>query len=70
MVSYQKLAAERLGDFVKHLGKNVGEKVTHKTDLEIGAKSGAAAASNNTKLVAATAPDVIISSREGFIFEW
>ena len=51
-----------MGDFFKHIGKankNVGKKILKNPAraLEIAANIGAAAASKNPKLIAATAPD-------------
>ena len=65
-----------MGDFFKHLGKaagsaakNFGKKILNNPGraLEIAANIGTAAASKNTKLIAATAPEVFkfIHQRKG-----
>ena len=72
IVSDQTIKGERLGDFFKHLGsaaKNVGKKILNNPARasEIAANIGTAAASNNRKLIAATAHDVIkfVHQRKG-----
>ena len=60
-VSDRTLNGEGLGDFFKRLGKaaqNVGKEILNNPGraLEIAANIGTAAASKNTKLIAATAP--------------
>ena len=66
IVSDQTIQAEGLGDFFRSVGKetakaakNVGKKKLNNPGraLEIAANIGTAAASNNPKLIAATAPD-------------
>ena len=69
-VSDQTINGEGLDDFFKHLGKaakNVGKKILNNPDraLEIAANIGTAAASENPKLIAATAPDVIKFVHQG-----
>ena len=64
LVSDQTIAGEGLGDFFKHLGKAakfVQKEVLNNPAraLEIAANIGTAAASKNSKLIAATAPGVI-----------
>ena len=63
-VSDQTIQAEGLGIFFKHLGsaaKNVGKKILKNPGraLERAANIGAAAASKNPRMIAATAPDII-----------
>ena len=63
IVSDRTVDAEGLGDFFKHLGsaaKNVGKILNNPgRALEIAANIGTAAASKNSRMIAATAPDVI-----------
>ena len=70
VVSDRTINGEGLGDFFKHLGsaaKNVGNKLPKNPGraLEIAANIGTAAASKNSKLIAATAPDVIKFVHQG-----
>ena len=70
IVSDRSINGEGLGDFFKHLGsaaKNVGKKILNNPGraLEIAANIGTAAASENPKLIAATAPDVIKFVHQG-----
>ena len=70
VVSDQTIAAEGLGDFFKHIGKaakNVGKKILNNPGraLELAANIGAAAASKNPKLIAASAPDIIKFVHQG-----
>ena len=64
IVSDQTIQAEGLGDFFKHLGsaaKKVGKNILNNPGraLEIAANIGTAAASKNTKLIAAIAPTLL-----------
>ena len=74
IVSERTINAEGLGDFLKHLGKatakaaqNVGTKILNNPGraLEIAANIGFAAASENPRLIAATAPEVIKFVHQG-----
>ena len=63
IVSDQTINGEGLGNFFKHLcsaAKNVGKKILNNLGRapELAANIGAAAASKNPKLIAATAPDI------------
>ena len=67
IVSDKTIQAERLGDFFRSVGKaakNVGKKKVNNPGraLVLAANIGTAAASKNPKLIAATAPDIKISS--------
>ena len=70
IVSDQLIAEEGLGDFFKHIGKaakNVGKKILNKPAraVEIAANIRTAAASKNSKLIAATAPEIIKFVHQG-----
>ena len=70
IVSDQTIQAEGLGNFFKHLGsaaKNVGKKILNNPGraLEIAANIGTAAASENPRMIAATAPDIIKFVHQG-----
>ena len=70
IVSDQTISAEGLGDFFKHIGKaakNVGKKILNNPGraFELAANIGTAAASENPKLIAATAPDIIKFFHQG-----
>ena len=70
IVSDQIIAEEGLGDFFEHIGKaakNVGKKILNKPAraVEIAANIRTAAASKNSKLIAATAPEIIKFVHQG-----
>ena len=70
IVSDQTIQAEGLGDFFRSVGKaakNVGKKILNNPGraLEIAANIGPAAASENPKLIAATAPYIIKFVNQG-----
>ena len=70
IVSDQTISAEGLSDFFKDIGKaakNVGKKILNNPGraLELAANIGTAAASKNSKLIAATAPDIIKFVHQG-----
>ena len=70
IVSDQTIQAEGLGDFSRGIGKaakSVGKKILNNPGraLKLAANIGTAAASNNPKLIAATAPGVIKFVHQG-----
>ena len=70
IVSDQTIQTEGLGDFVRGIGKaakSVGKKTLNNPGraLELAANIGTAAASKNSKLIAATAPDIIKFIHQG-----
>ena len=70
IVSDQTIQAEGLGDFFRGIGKaakSVGKKILNNPGraLELAANIGTAAASENPKLIAATAPDIINLVHQG-----
>ena len=74
IVSDQTITGEGLDDFFKHLGKatakaakNVGKKILNNSGraLELAANIGTAAASKNSRMITATAPDFILFVHQG-----
>ena len=70
IVSDQTIQAEGLGDFFRGIGKaakSVGKKILNNPGraLELAANIGTAAASKNTRMIAATAPDIIKFVHQG-----
>ena len=70
IVSDQTIQAEGLGDFFRGIGKaakSVGKKILNNPGraLELAANIGTAAASKNTGMIAATAPDIIKFVHQG-----
>ena len=70
IVSDQTIQAEGLGDFFRGIGKaakNVGKKILNNPGraLELAANIGTAAPSKNSRMIAATAPDIIKFVHQG-----
>ena len=69
IVSDQTIQAEGLGDFfrgIRKAAKSVGKKLNNPgRALELAANIGTAAASKNSRMIAATAPDIIKFVHQG-----